>query len=63
MRKTKFNNVLTFSLVVGGVILEMSVIKKLNDIHEEIKYFERHKGLYYDKKAYDRRLKEKLEEA
>lgn len=51
-----FNKVLGIGLVVGGVIFEMSIIKKLNDIHEEIKYFERQKDVWYSKKENDKRL-------
>lgn len=40
--------------IVGGVIY-----KKLKDIHEEIVYFEDKKGLWYSKKEYDKKQKEK----
>ena len=59
---SKFNNVLAFGLVVGGVILEMKVIKKLDDIHKEIIYFEEKKGIYCDRKTYDKRFKEYWED-
>lgn len=62
MSKVKFNNVLAFALVVGGVVLELGIIKKLDDIHEEIKYFEREKGIYTCKKRNDEILKERYEQ-
>ena len=60
MRKVKFNDVLAFGILVGGVILELGIIKKLDDIHEEIKYFEREKGIYYCKKRNDEILEERF---
>lgn len=62
MSKSNFNNVLAFGLLVGGVILELGIIKKLDDIHEEIKYFERGQGIYSCKKRYDEILEEHYEQ-
>lgn len=62
MRKVKFNNVLAFGLLVGGVILELGIIKKLDDIHEEIKYFERQKYIFNCKKEQDVLYKKRYEE-
>lgn len=53
---SKFSNVLIFGLVVGGVILEASIIKKLDDIHKEIIYFEETKGVYCDRKSHEKRF-------
>lgn len=62
MRKVKFNDVLAFGLLVGGIIVELSIFKKLDDIHEEIKYFERQKDIYYCKKEQDAAYKKQYEE-
>lgn len=51
-----FNKVLGLGMFAGGTILGLSIIKKLNDIHEEIKYFERQKDIWYSKKENDKRL-------
>ena len=61
MQKRKLNNVVALGLVVGGVILETKIIKKLNDIHQEIMYFESCQG-YSCKAARDMRFKEEMDE-
>lgn len=62
MSKANFNKVLGFGLIVGGVILELGIIKKLDDIHEEIKYLEQEQGIYACKKRNDEILKEQYEQ-
>ena len=62
MRKVKINDVLAFGLIVGGFILELGIIKKLDDIHEEIKYFEQRRGVYMCKKERDAMYKKENEE-
>ena len=60
--KTNFNEVVKFAALIGVGILELGIIKKLDDIHEEIKYFERCKSVYYSKKQNDSILKREWEE-
>lgn len=61
MKKMKLNNIFAFGLVVGGVILELNVIKKLNDIHDEIMYFESRQGICC-KRARDMKFEEEQKE-
>ena len=46
------NTIIKNIIVIGCGIFAGIVIKKLDDIHEEIQYFERQKGIYLNKKEY-----------
>lgn len=49
-------------LFVGGVcVFGGYVIKKLNDIHKEIIYFEEQKGILYNRKEHYKKANENLE--
>ncbi len=49
-------------LLSGCVALEVTKIKKLNDIQKEIEYFEWEKGVYYNRKDNAKRTKAWFEE-
>lgn len=59
---TKFKDVVNFTMGLTGIVLGIGIIKKLDEIHDEIKYFEGQKGVYYCKKEHDKREEKFWEE-
>ena len=54
------NKILTGLCIGGTIAFGVYVVKKLNDIHEEIIYFEKDHGTYWSRKEFNEKFK-KLE--
>ena len=54
------NKILTGLCIGGTIAFGAYVVKKLNDIHEEIIYFEKDHGTYWSRKEFNKKFK-KLE--